>query len=61
MALIVVDNTSRSEFIKHLKRYGSTNNQVRSPVRSQRTFLTHISLITQEIQPTQIELTTSTA
>ncbi|XP_067301208.1 ceramide kinase-like protein [Pseudorasbora parva] len=27
MALIVVDNTSRSEFIKHLKRYSSTNNQ----------------------------------
>ncbi|XP_052004537.1 ceramide kinase-like protein [Xyrauchen texanus] len=27
MALIVVGNTSRSEFIKHLKRYSSTNNQ----------------------------------
>ncbi|TRY88284.1 hypothetical protein DNTS_029030 [Danionella cerebrum] len=27
MALISVGNTSRSEFIKHLKRYGSTNNQ----------------------------------
>ncbi|XP_065108300.1 ceramide kinase-like protein isoform X2 [Paramisgurnus dabryanus] len=27
MALIAVGNTSRSEFIKHLKRYSSTNNQ----------------------------------
>ncbi|NP_001082943.1 ceramide kinase-like protein [Danio rerio] len=27
MALISVGNTSRSEFIKHLKRYNSTNNQ----------------------------------
>ncbi|XP_058643570.1 ceramide kinase-like protein isoform X3 [Onychostoma macrolepis] len=27
MALITVGNTSRSEFIKHLKRYSSTNNQ----------------------------------
>ncbi|KAG9340996.1 hypothetical protein JZ751_020191 [Albula glossodonta] len=29
MALISVGNTSRSEFIKHLKRYSSVKNQVR--------------------------------
>ncbi|XP_031658022.1 ceramide kinase-like protein, partial [Oncorhynchus kisutch] len=30
MALIAAGNTSRSEFIKHLKRYNSVNNHVRS-------------------------------
>lgn len=30
MALIMARNTSRSEFVKHLKRYNSVNNQVRS-------------------------------
>uniref|UniRef100_A0A8C8RA97 Ceramide kinase C-terminal domain-containing protein n=1 Tax=Pelusios castaneus TaxID=367368 RepID=A0A8C8RA97_9SAUR len=31
MALIVVRNTSRAEFIKHLKRYGSVKNQFNFP------------------------------
>uniref|UniRef100_A0A8C4KA77 Ceramide kinase like n=2 Tax=Dromaius novaehollandiae TaxID=8790 RepID=A0A8C4KA77_DRONO len=31
MALIVVQNTSRSEFIKHLKRYASAKNQFNFP------------------------------
>ena len=31
-ALIAVGNTSRSEFIKHLKRYGSSSGQVRAAV-----------------------------
>ncbi|XP_055735208.1 ceramide kinase-like protein [Salvelinus fontinalis] len=31
MALIAAGNTSRSEFIKHLKRYKDVNNQARSP------------------------------
>uniref|UniRef100_A0A674JXZ6 Ceramide kinase like n=1 Tax=Terrapene triunguis TaxID=2587831 RepID=A0A674JXZ6_9SAUR len=31
MALIVVRNTSRSEFIKHLKRYASVKNQFNFP------------------------------
>uniref|UniRef100_A0A8C4YH40 Ceramide kinase C-terminal domain-containing protein n=1 Tax=Gopherus evgoodei TaxID=1825980 RepID=A0A8C4YH40_9SAUR len=31
MALIVVQNTSRSEFIKHLKRYASVKNQFNFP------------------------------
>lgn len=30
MALIMAGNTSRSDFVKHLKRYNSVNNQVRS-------------------------------
>uniref|UniRef100_A0A8C6J7E5 Uncharacterized protein n=2 Tax=Melopsittacus undulatus TaxID=13146 RepID=A0A8C6J7E5_MELUD len=31
MALIVVQNTSRTEFIKHLKRYASVKNQFNFP------------------------------
>ncbi|KAL2081294.1 hypothetical protein ACEWY4_023147 [Coilia grayii] len=32
MALILARNTSRSDFVKHLKRYNSVNNQVRSSI-----------------------------
>ncbi|CDQ91972.1 unnamed protein product, partial [Oncorhynchus mykiss] len=41
MALITAGNTSRAEFIKHLKRYNSVNNQVRSPGHP--SFLTHLN------------------
>lgn len=33
MALTAVANTSRSEFVKHLKRYSSSNNPVSSLAR----------------------------